>query len=276
MFKFITRRPLWVNILFALLLCVVLLFAFLASLGVLTKHGEMLKIPKVTDMSMDAAIGVLEKAGFDVEIQDSIYKDDIPPLQVIKQFPEADATVKINRTVYITVTRSVPPLVDMPSLVGPSFKNAEIILKQFGLKLGDTTSKPDFARNSVLNQLYQGKDIAPGTKIPMGTAIDLVLGSGLADVDMGVPDLFGKTYREARDWLDSFGVSVVPVTDPDVTDVENAYIYRQNPERYNLDKRVNRIRPGQMVDVWLSVNPKQRPDSAMVPPPSPNATPNNY
>lgn len=263
MFKFITSRPLWVNVLFALVLVLIVVFLFLISLGILTKHGEMLKIPSVTGKSMSEATEILEKAGFDVEIQDSVYRDNVPPLQVIKQFPEADATVKINRTVYITITRAVPPLVEMPSLVGPSFKNAELILKQYGLKLGDTTFKPDFAKNSVLNQLYEGKDIAPGTKIPMGSKIDLVLGSGLANVDMGVPDLFGMSFGAARAHLDSFGVGLVPIADADVTDPDNAFIYRQNPPRYNYDRRINRIRAGQMIDVWLSVQPKERVDSTI-------------
>lgn len=272
MFNFITKRPLWVNMLFALLLVAFLLFIFLTSLGVLTKHGKILKIPPVTGKSMKEAIAVLEKNGFDVQIQDSIYKEDMEPLQVIKQFPEADAIVKINRTVYITITRAVPPEVEMPNLVGPSFRNAEIILKQYGLKLGDTTSKPDFAKNSVLSQLYNGEDIAPGTKIRMGSKIDLVLGSGLANIDIGVPDLFGMTYLEAKMQLDSFGIGLVPIPDANVTEQENAFIYRQNPSRFDAERKLNRIRPGQMIDIWLSVEPKPRVDSIILQSPD-NITP---
>ncbi|MBC8032792.1 MAG: PASTA domain-containing protein [Chitinophagaceae bacterium] len=269
MFKFITSRPLWVNVLVAFLLAIIVLVLFLGSLGIITKHGRILTIPDVTGKSLNEAMASLETAGFEIEIQDSIYKDDLPPLQVIKQFPEADASVKINRTVYVTITRAVAPLIDMPNLVGPSFKNAEITLKQFGLKLGDTSSKPDFAKNSVLNQSYEGKDILPGTKIPQGSVIDLVLGSGLANVDMAVPDLFGMTYTEARRQLDSFGISLVPIADADVQSPENAFIYKQDPDRFTYDRRVSRIRAGQMIDVWLSSEPKQRVDSTMMPPPPP-------
>lgn len=258
MFKFITSKPLWANVLFAIVLVVVLVFAFLASLGFLTKHGKILKIPAVTGKSVKEATTILEQHGFDVEIQDSVYTDSVPPLQVIKQFPEADATVKINRTVYITIARAVPPLVEMPSLVGPSLKNAQLVLQQYNLKLGDTTYKPDFAKNSVLKQLYKGHDIAPGTKIPMGSTIDLVLGSGLANADMGVPDLFGMTYQQAKAQLDSVGIGLVPVSDPDVTAPDDAFIYKQNPERMGVDYKLNRIHPGQMIDVWLSLKPKER------------------
>lgn len=259
MFKFITGKPLWANVLFAIVLVVVLVFVFLASLGFLTQHGRILKIPAVTGKSMQDAIATLEKQGFDVEIQDSVYMDNMPPLQVLKQFPEADAVVKINRTVYITVNRSVPPMVEMPNLIGPNLKNAELMLKQYNLKLGDTTYKPDFAKNSVLNQLYQGKDIDPGTKIPMGAKIDLVLGSGLANTDMAVPDLFGMTLQEAKMQLDSLAIGLNPVPDKDVTEPESAFIYRQSPERLNsIDNKFNHIRPGQMIDVFLSLKPHER------------------
>lgn len=264
MFKFITSRPLWVNILLAFVLAAFILFLFLKSLSFLTRHGKILQIPSVTGMSMSAATKLLNEKGFDVNIQDSVYVDTIAPLTVTRQFPEADAAVKINRTVYLTVNRSVAPLIVMPRLVG-SFRNAVLILKQFGLKLGDTSYRPDFAKNSVLEQLYNGQVIKQGTKIPMGSTISLVLGSGLANVNMSVPDLFGLTYREAKYKLDSLGVGLVPILDGGVSDTMNAYIYRQNPERFNDERKVNRIRPGQMIDIWLSHDRKERIDTIINP-----------
>jgi hypothetical protein len=38
--------------------------------------------------------------------------------QYCGQFPEADEVVKTNRTVYLTINRSVPPSVEMPLLEG--------------------------------------------------------------------------------------------------------------------------------------------------------------
>jgi eukaryotic-like serine/threonine-protein kinase len=261
-FKTLTRQPLWVNILLAFVLVLLALVIFLSSLGYLTRHGKILKIPSVAGKSMDDAIKILNDQGFDVEIQDSVYVDTIAPLTVIKQFPEADASVKINRTVYLTVNRAVAPLVDMPRLVG-SFRNAVLILKQYGLKLGDTSYKPDFTKNSVLSQLYKGQEIKPGTKIPMGSTIDLVLSSGLANVDIAVPDMFGWTLRQARNKMDSLGIGLVPIPDPGISDTAGAFIYRQNPERLSEERRVNRIRPGQMIDIWLSPEQKQRIDTSI-------------
>ena len=257
MFKFITSRPLWVNILFAFFLVGLVLVLFLGSLGILTKHGRSLKIPSVAGKTMSEATRLLNDQGFDVKIQDSVYIDTVAPLKVIKQFPEADAVVKINRTVYLTVNRSVAPMISMPRLVG-SFRNALLILRQFGLKLGDTTYRLDFAKNSVLDQLYNGQPVKPGTKVPMGATISLVLGSGISNSTVAVPDLFGMTYEEAIAVLDSMHVGHIPVPDAGVSDTLNAFVYRQNPERLDEDRKVNRIRPGQLVDIWLSSERRER------------------
>ena len=152
-----------------------LLLIFLGSLDLMTRHGKTMKIPSVTGMSFDDAKKTLEAQGFDVQIQDSTYNDTVPPLRVVKQFPDADNLVKVNRTVYLTINRSVAPFIEMPNLVNMTLRNAEMVLLHYGLKLEDTVFRPDFAKNSVLDQLYNNENIKPGTKIQQGSKITLVL-----------------------------------------------------------------------------------------------------
>ncbi len=273
MFAFITKKPLWVNLLVALALVGILVLLFFNSLDFFTRHNEVVTIPTVMGKSFEEAKKILEDAGFEVEIQDSVYRDTVKAMGVVKQFPEAEAQVKVNRTVYLTVNRSIPPEVVMPNLIGMSLRNAGIVLKQFGLKLGDTSYRPDFAKNSVLSQLYKGAEVKPGTKLPMGTSISIVLGSGLSDIDMAVPDLFGMTYGDASALLSGIGINFgAKVLDNDVKDSAAAFIYRQSPEYLTPDRRVNRIRPGQMIDIWLGTQKPVRDTSNRVPPP----TENNY
>jgi beta-lactam-binding protein with PASTA domain len=263
MFKFITSKPLWINVLAGIGVLLLLLLIFLGSLALLTQHGKTMKIPAVTGLSFDEAKKNLQSAGFDVQIQDSVYNDTMRPLQVVKQFPEADNQVKINRTIYLTINRSQAPFIQMPNLVSMSFRNAEMVLRQYGLKRGDTIFKPDFARNSVLEQQYKGEVIKPGTQIQQGSAITLVLGNGIGGgTGFIVPDLFGLTYLQAKARLDSMGLSfgaVVPAKD--VRDSAEAFIYWQDPPQTNEDGLPNRIRPGQSIDIRLQ---GQRParDSA--------------
>jgi beta-lactam-binding protein with PASTA domain len=247
---------------------------FVLSLNWITHHGESRSVPSVTGKPFNEAEQILEKEGFELVVQDSVYYDSLKPGMVIKQIPEADEVVKVNRTVYITVNKVVPPDVAMPNLIGYTFRNAEMILKNTGLRLGDTTFKPDFAKNSVLEQLFNGRSIAPGANIRMGSPISLVIGSGIGTEDMAVPKLIGLSYSEARILVESNGLIIGSViADPLVKDTTNAFIYRQTPTYRTEDGFRVRIRPGQMIDVWLSV---ERPvsDSAVIvaPQPSPENT----
>jgi beta-lactam-binding protein with PASTA domain len=272
-FRFLTSKPLWINILAGFVLLIVLLLVFLGSLDLITHHGKTMKIPAVVGQSIEQARKTLESQGFEVQIQDSLYEDTVAPLQVMKQFPEADNLVKVNRTVYLTINRAVAPEIDMPNMLSMTFRNAEMVLRRYGLKLGDTIFKPDFARNSVLDQQYKGQSIKPGTKIQQGSQITLVLGNGVG-TEFIVPDLFGLTFREAREALAQSGLiigSVVP--DADVKDTMNSFVYRQNPDRFDYEKQINHIRQGQIIDIWLSAAKRERiVDSSAVQAP----TPNNY
>lgn len=276
MFKFISGKPLWVHILLAIALIFILLFLFLWSLGFVTKHGKTLTIPSITGKSLQEAQKFLEDRGFEIEIQDSLFVDTAAPLSVLRQFPEADAVVKENRTVYLTISRAIAPTIDMPNLEGTSFRNAEMMLRQYGLNLEDTVFRPDFAKNAVLEQQYEGARIKPGTKIRMGSGISLVLGSGLGLDEFSVPDMFGLTFSDAKAYLEANGLNLgAPVFDTDVRDSSNAYVYRQSPQRFTEDRRITRIRQGQSVDLWLSVQkPVRQIDSTSLQ--SPSATPNQY
>ena len=253
MLNFITHRPLWLNIVIGILLAIMVFLIFVLSLNWLTNHGKSRTVPAVIGKNLEVAIEDLKKAGFSVEIQDSVYVDSVPPMTVLKQIPDADEIVKENRSVYLLINRSVPPMVEMQNLVGYSFRNAEMVLKNMDLRIGDTTFKPDFAKNSVLEQRHNGSLITPGTKIRKGSQISLVLGDGIGDREFAVPNLVGMRFGDAKSILESNGLVIGAVIAHSVTDTLNAYIYWQNPERYNEDKKLRHIRPGQTMDVKLQV-----------------------
>jgi eukaryotic-like serine/threonine-protein kinase len=251
--KNITARPLWFNILVALLLIIVIGLIFTFSLDLITKHGVARTVPSIVGQPLDKVVESLEDKGFEVVIQDSVFYDSLQPTIVVKQIPEPDAVVKVNRTIYVTYNRVVPPDVDMPNLVGYSLRNAEMILKNQGLVLGDTVLRPDFAKNSVLEQLFNGQKIAPGDKIKYGSRISLVIGSGVSAEAMSVPKLLGLTYEEAKMLMSAQGLILGSViADPLVQDTAAAFVYRQNPPAKDPQGRRFQIRPGQMMDVWLS------------------------
>ena len=241
---------------------VLLLFGFLQLLGIITRHGEYLTVPAVVNKPTSEAIKLLESKGFDVVIQDSVYTDTAAKGIVLKQFPDPNSTVKVNRTVLLTVNRVTLPMVDMPSLQGKSLGYAIEILTRSHLVLGDTTFKPDFMMGSVLEQRFNGAIVASGAKIPWGSKIDMVIGGGLSDVQIPVPTVLGMTYGEAKIILEQDGITLGSLQlDPGITDTMNSFIYKQIPPQLTEDKQTVFIRSGQVMDLWLSPVPKVLKDS---------------
>ncbi|MBM3412041.1 MAG: PASTA domain-containing protein [Bacteroidetes bacterium] len=252
MFDFITKRSLGVNIIAGVVVAVVLFGLFLLSLEWLTDQRKIATIPSLVGKSLEEAKSILDSTGFDWEVQDSVYVDSIPPLQIVKQFPDADEVVKANRTILLIIRSVEPPLMEMPNLIGYSFRNAEVVLNTMDLRVKDTLFRPDFARNAVLEQRYNGQQIAPGTKIKKGTGITLVLGDGVGNQPILVPSLIGMNFINAKTLLDSVGLSFgAIVVESGVQDTAAAWIFKQSPQTLNEDKVAQTIRPGQLIDIWL-------------------------
>ncbi|MBK7882619.1 MAG: PASTA domain-containing protein [Chitinophagaceae bacterium] len=271
MFRFITRRPFWVNLLVAIALGLLLIFLFFQILSRITKHGDHLTVPNVLNKKTTEAIQLLEKQGFEVKIQDSVYVETATRGIVLKQLPDANATVKINRTVFLTVNRVMPPLVEMPDLIGLSLRNALDELERRHLKLEDTIYRPDFMKGSVIEQQYRGVQILENAKIQWGSKITLVVGKGLGDEQMIVPSLIGLTYTAAKQQLDDMDIILgTIITEGRVTDTANSFVVKQNPPRFDEYDIPSFIKSGQVIDIWISKeNISLEEDSSVVETPKP-------
>jgi eukaryotic-like serine/threonine-protein kinase len=250
--KSLLQRNLLVNLLLMLLVTVALVLGLLTSLHNITKHGQDTKVPNVVGKKLAAAMKELQ--GFEIKI-DSIYIPYKDPLEVIIQDPLPDNMVKTGRIVFLTVNKQSPPTIAMPALVNMSFRNAVLTLEGYRLIMGDTIFKPDIAAGAVLGQLFNGKPINSGTNIPVGSRIDLIVGAGLSDSMMPVPDLVGKSFAEVRSLLDASGILYNVVWDGSISDSNVAVIYNQQPESKNELDFINNITPGDMIDIRIMQRP---------------------
>ena len=227
------KKPLWVNILTGIGAVLVLLILFFFSLGWITGNGKTEKVPAVVGLDAIAAQKNLTTLGFDVVLQDSIYVDTLAKNTVLRQTPEADEVVKKGRTVYLTINRTLAPLVDMPNLVGFSLKSAETYLKVLGLRMGTISLVPDRNKNVILDQLVDGKPIVPGAKISSGTVVHFLVGDGGVANGFEVPDLVGMTVNMAKNKLASMGLLIGLISSNGaITDTANAFIIQQSPSPF--------------------------------------------
>ena len=246
---FIRSRFFWINVLIAIVLLLGIVKFTMGSLRGFTHHGESIIVPDLHDLAISEVEEKLTALKLEYLVNDSSYIAGKKPNVILDQDPPADSKVKEGRTIYLTVNASLPPKVKMPDLIDVSFRQAEAILLTFGLKVGTLIYKPDLAKNAVLGQHYKGSDINPGIEIPKGSVIDLVLGDGLGNSQVPVPNLIGLTKGEALFVLKGSSLNIGSLFyDHGVRDSTNAKVYKQSPESSDSSS----ISQGEAVDLYLN------------------------
>ncbi|MCK5369439.1 MAG: PASTA domain-containing protein [Cyclobacteriaceae bacterium] len=242
-----------------------ILIFFFVYLPSTTRHGETVTVPNLEGMSLLDMDDFLKKRHLNYEVSDSGYSSQYPPLSILKQYPLAGSYVKEKRKIYLTVKAKQPQSVNMPDLKDGSLKNAELVLKSYGLKRGMITYKPDLASNAVLEQLFEGKIIERGDRIRKGSKIDLIVGDGLGRRVFSVPRFIGLPIDEADFSIKGSGLNtgsvIIKIIDEEkmlelvelakeleidtATIIESGHVFQQRPE---IGKD---IRLGQQVDLWV-------------------------
>lgn len=260
----------WKAMIFHLGLMLTVIFALIFSffyiyLPSTTKHGETVTVPNLEGMSLDQMDDFLRKRHLNYEVSDSNYTSKYPPLTILTHYPKAGSYVKEKRKIYLTVNSTEPKSVKMPDLIDGSLKNAELVLKSYGLSRGNIKYVPDMFSNVVLEQHFDGEEVESGTPILKGSKIDLVVGDGLGRRVFNVPRFIGLPIDEADFSIKGSGLNtgsvIIKIIDEekmvelvelakeleiDTTNiVESGHVFQQRPEIGND------IRLGQQVDLWV-------------------------
>jgi len=217
----------------------IVLIAFF-SLGFYTSHGSGIPVPNLIGMPVERAISLLNDQGFRYEV-DTVYRDAAPGT-VIEQDPDPETNVKENRVIYLTMVTLQAPPVSLPDIEQKPFAEAQAILTNNGLKIGDTTYSADIARNVVLEIKLAGQSIKAGTKIPKGSKLDLVLGDGKGASEVPVPDLINLEVSEARFTISHSGgltLGTITYLGPITADSSNLIIVAQSPMKTDSASKVS-------------------------------------
>jgi eukaryotic-like serine/threonine-protein kinase len=248
LFQFLKSKVFFKNLLLLFILIIGCFFLLTSLLNGITHHGQNISVPDLRGLTISKLDSILVSHNFHYKVVDSLFDAERSPGAVLDQDPAPKSSVKEGRTIYLTINATQPPDVKMPDLVDVSYRQAEAMLQSFGLVAGDIIYRSDLAKNAVLDQLYNNKTIRPGTMIPKGSAIDLVLGDGLGDIEVPVPDLIGLSRDEAWSKLrrSSLALGIVNY-DEDVDDTTSAKIYKQIPS----SDAGTTLKQGAGVDIFL-------------------------
>ena len=227
----LAKRKILIHLVVSITTLIIIILILVSWLGAYTNHGETVTVPNIKGMKYAELKDYLENKNLDVKISDSsLFVLDKGPGTVIEQDPRPNEQVKEGRTIYVSITRTVPPQIKMPNLIDVSQRQAEAILFSYGLRLGSMIYKPDLAKGAILEMSSNGKILQAGQSIAKGSRIDLVLGDGVGITDVIVPNLLNLSLEEAVFVLKGSALNVGEVSYPSgKLDSVNFFVVEQMP-----------------------------------------------
>lgn len=212
----VNRHPIIANLIIIIVVAVLGLVIAYLSLGLFTKHGQTDQVPRLVNMSYSSAVEKLHSLGFNVEIKDSVYFEDVRPGVVVDQFPATGAIVKPGRKVYLYINSVHPKevIVDQSSGRGPAMKEwskrqAQAQLQELGFKkisieyVHGTTDR-------VLRVTANGKTVNKMQKVPLNAKIVIVVYDNNRSSAASQPVVTANDTTQADDVLIETAPGFVP------------------------------------------------------------------
>ncbi|MGL4331569.1 MAG: PASTA domain-containing protein [Bacteroidales bacterium] len=166
------------NILLAIGIAVVLIFGLLWWLGVYTHHNQAITVPDVKGLQIDEASQALSKDKLRYQVVDSVYSRTTAPGAIVEQLPAANAKVKENRIIFLTINARSQKKVAVPDLRDNSYRQVVATLEALGFKVVDIVRKPSAYKDLVLDVTYNGRSLSNNKELPYGSGLTILVGNG--------------------------------------------------------------------------------------------------
>ena len=253
-FSFFKDKSILKNFVIASITLPLLFFLYLKFLDVYTLHDRYISVPDYYGFNLNQLDSISEANNLRYVIIDSISDLNQPKGIVINQEPKANSKVKKKRRIYLTVTETNTSIVNFPDVYDLTLRQALRKIEIVGLIVGKLEYKSDIATNKILDFNVNGISIVAGQEILKGTVVNLVVGRGLSDEYVVVPDLIGLNRVAAHIVLKTSSLNIgTEFYDESCADTANAIIYKQTPP---YDSQ-NQLKLGSTIDIFFK-NPENK------------------
>ena len=235
-----------VGIILALFLILFFSFFFI-YLPWSTNHGESITVPDLKGLTMDEMEKALDDRNLDYEVSDCTFVAGAKPLSILTQYPKSGSSVKEGRKIYLTIVTEKAPMVKVPDVIGRSTSSAKNQLLSAQLVAGQSEIIAALEENTVLRMKFNGQEIKAGTLIPKGSTVVFVVGDGLGDQMVEVPNLVGMAADEAEILASGQNLVLSKRYVGTVDGYEAGMIVKQRPAAEG-----NKIRIGDVIDVEIA------------------------
>ncbi len=200
-----SRRDTLILLLVAwVILYLIILFADRAVMPVIVHRGGTHVVPSLINLSLQKADSILGKEDLELQILAEEADPSKQPGTIISQIPAPGTKMKKGRMVKVKVSKAEEAVI-IPKLTGISVRQAELLLAQAGLQLGDISWIPSdsFPKDVVIENVPSS-----GLSVPPGISVNITASLGTVPDTVIMPDLVGKNIEEGRKLLQELGLQV--------------------------------------------------------------------
>jgi beta-lactam-binding protein with PASTA domain len=190
---------------------------------VVSSGPAQVAVPNVAGQTQAAATAALTTAGLVLGTVTTQPSNTVASGSVISQSPPAGTQVNAGSAVNLVVSSGAGQ-VPVPNVLGETQAAATTSITSAGLVLGTVTTQ---SSSTVPSGSVIGENPAPGTQVNVGSAVNLVVSSGLAQV--AVPNVVGLPQSAPTTSITSAGLVLGTVTTQSSSTVPSGSVISENP-----------------------------------------------
>jgi len=194
-----------------------------------TRHGQAIEVPDLTSLLYEDAREVLDRLDLTIVEEAKKYdtNNEFPIGVVMAQNPKPGSLVKKGRRIYVIVSKG-ERTIEMPQLIGRSERNAIFMIKNLGLKLDQV--KYEHSDIFPHEGLVIDQSIPVSREVKTGTPVKIVVSLGRFPDRFIVPNVVGRSLKDARMIIIQAGLSVGKIYYQDRPDLLPETVFQQFPE----------------------------------------------
>lgn len=199
-----TRKAL-VSLALALALLLAAAWGVYRLTGMWVHSQPEVRVPNLIGKSLLEALEEVSRAGLSIRKETEQFHRGLPAGHVLSQIPSGGSLMRKGRAIRLTLSAGGRKAA-APELIGKDIAEAEILLRQAGLALGEQEERYSISlpANAVISQ-----DPKPRTLLPVGGFVNVTVSLGKPKEGLVLlPDFVGRSLSESEIWARENSVSL--------------------------------------------------------------------
>jgi len=181
-------------------------FLFSWTMETVIHNRKEVIAPDIVGKPSSSALQTLSEMNLAMKIEGYEFNESVPIGTVLRQVPGAGSTVREGKIVRVVFSQGGES-VFIPNLIGLPLRNAELLLRQRQLMLGEKSESYSLKaeKGTVLSQ-----DPRPELSVSKNEMVHVVVSAGLPPAGIVMlPDFRQKKSDEAQQWASQYNVPLV-------------------------------------------------------------------